>query len=347
LATRLLTRKEAIMKSLSRLILSVTIAALYSAPAQADEVVLDNGVTLTGTVTKMLDDVLSIESLYAKPIEVKKAWISRIRTDNPVEVHLFGGEIVKGKVETAEDGQLTVDEGLGRTATGIPLGSVQAINPPPVDKWHGNVSVAANVQSGNTDRSGAAASADATRRSERDRFQMRFLYNIAQENGKLSTRNTFGALKYDYFFTKKFYGYLSLELLNDTFKDLNLRTVVGPGVGYQLWDDPVKALALEGGIAYYSEDLKAHPDRRWWSLRLAADFRYKFYDWLVFTDKLVLYPSLGTLGDFTLRNEAALLTALTTGWSLKLADITDYVNNPPSGTKSTDNQLIVGLQYTF
>jgi putative salt-induced outer membrane protein YdiY len=209
------------------------------------------------------------------------------------------------------------------------------------------VSLAANLQSGNTDRGGLTASAEASRRGDRDRFQMRFLYNIAEENGALTTRNVFGALEYDYFFTKRFYGLLALELLNDTFKDLNLRTVVGPGVGYQVWDDPKKTLALEAGVSYYSEDLKSHPDRRWFALRLAADFGYKFTDSLKFTDRLVLYPSLENLSDFTLRNEAALLTTIGAGWSMKLADVTDYVSDPPSGTKSTDNLLTAGLQYAF
>ncbi|HEY6839426.1 MAG TPA: DUF481 domain-containing protein, partial [Geobacteraceae bacterium] len=104
---------------------------------------------------------------------------------------------------------------------------------------------------------------------------------------------------------------------------------------------------LEAGIAYFSEDLKGQEDKRWMTARLGTNYRYKLTDWLVFTDRLVLYPSLESMSDFTLRNEAALLTAIGSGWSLKLADILDYVNNPPAGTKSTDSLFTAGLQYAF
>jgi len=329
------------------LVLTLAITSFSIPLARADEIVLDNGDQFTGTVTQMVDDVVTITSAYAAPIQVKKEYICSISTDEAVEVHLASGEIIKGALDTDDDGMIIIDQGPGRSTVGVDLKSVKSINPPPVERWHGNISIAGSVQSGNTDRSGVSVSADATRRGERDRFNMRFLYNIFQENDVLNTRNTFGSLEYHYFFTKKFYGYLAVELLNDTFKDLNLRTVVGPGVGYQIWDDPIKALSIEGGISYFSEDLRSQPDRRWFTLRIASDFRYKLAKWIQFADRLVLYPSLQSMSDFTLRNEAALTTALGAGWSMKLADVTDYVNNPPIGTRGTDNLLTFGLQYSF
>ncbi len=322
-------------------------ACLVPILARADEIVLDNGVRMTGTVTGLAGDYVILTSDYAEPAKIKKGHITRISTDNPVELHLASGEVIKGKLKTGDDGRIVVDQGDGRAATGIDLKTVTAINPPPPDKWHGSVSLSGNLQTGNTDRSGFAFTAEALRRGERDRFSMRFLYNIAQENDVMTTRNWYGALQYDYFFTKKFYGYLGVELLNDKFKDLNLRTVVGPGVGYQVWDEPVTALSLEAGVAYFSEDLREQEDKRWMTVRLAVNYRRKLTGWLVFTDRLVLYPSLASLSDFTLRNEAALLTAIGAGWSLKLADVLDYVNNPPAGIKSTDSDFTIGLQYAF
>lgn len=314
---------------------------------EADEIVLNNGNHLIGTITTLSGEYFTLTSDYAEPIKIKKGSISKISTENPVELHLASGEIIKGKIKTGDDGRITVDEGNGRITSGIDLKSVTAVNPPPSEKWHGNVNLSGNLQTGNTDRSGFSFGADAMRRGDQDRFSMRFLYNIANENHTMTTRNIFGALQYDYFFTKKFYGYLAVELLNDTFKNLDLRAVVGPGAGYQVWDDPIKALSLEAGIAYFSENYKVQEDKSWLTIRLAANYRYKLTDWLVFTDRLVLYPSLKSMSDFSLRNEAALLTAIGSGWSMKLADILDYSNSPPSGTERTDSLLTIGLQYAF
>jgi len=158
----------------------------------------------------------------------------------------------------------------------------------------------------------------------------------------------FGAVQYDYFFTKKFYVYpANVSLYNDTFKNVILRTIAGPGVGYQVWEDPDKSLSLEAGISYFNIDLKDQEDQNWIVARLAANCRFKLTKWLVFTDRLVLFPSLENANDFLLRNEAALLTAVGAGWSLRLADVLEYVNNPAEGKKKTDSLLTFGLQYGF
>lgn len=336
--------------SLLRTAIVCTIAGLTASlpsPASADEIVLDNGVRLKGTVTALAGDQLTITSDYAEPIKVKTSRISRISTDNPVELQMKSGEVLKGNLKTGDDGVIAVEQSAGRGRVVVDAKNFAAINPPPVNQWHGSVFAAGNYQTGNTDRAAFRLGADAERRSEKDRFGMRFLYDISSQDDDLSSRSVFGSLKYDYFFTKKFYGYLGVELLNDSFKDLNLRTIVGPGVGYQIWDDPKKALAVEAGLTYFSNDYKSAADKDWIAARLAGKFRYQLTDSIVFTDDLVLYPSLGDFSDFNLRNEAAIATALGSGWSLKLANILEYDNSPASGKKSTDSNSLIGLQYAF
>lgn len=102
---------------------------------------------------------------------------------------------------------------------------------------------------------------------------MDFLYNIAEENGVMTSRSAYAALKYDYFIRKKVYSYLAPELLNDKFKDLNLRVAVGPGLGYQIWDDKIKSLGLEAGLSYFSEDLRSGPDKQWLTARFVGNLK--------------------------------------------------------------------------
>lgn len=315
--------------------------------ASADEIVMDNGVHIKGTVTNMTDDLLSLTSDYSEPIKLKTNKISGITTDSLVEIQMKNGEVLKGTLNTDADGILVVEQVTGRGRVVIDLKNISSINPPPVKQWSGSVVAAGNYQTGNTDRSAFRLGAEAVRRSDNDSFSMRFQYDISEEKNNLSSRSFYGSLKYDYFFTKKFYGYLGVELLNDKFKDLNLRTIVGPGVGYQIWDEPRKALALEAGLTYFSEDYKIANDKRWISARLAANYRYKITETLMFSDYLVLYPSIEKISDFSLRNEAALSTTLGSGWSMKLANVLEYDNTPATGKKSTDSNFLLGLQYTF
>lgn len=323
--------------------------AISAANSLADEVVLANGDKLTGTIVKVEAGKLTLKTEYAGAIDILIEKVKKITTDNPAEVHLAGGEVLKGKITTPAEGRLAVESSPDRAASTVSMDKVAAINPPPKPpaKLTGTVALGGSLQSGNTDRSSFSAAAEASIRGERDRFGVRFMFNYAEEEDEVTTRNLYGALKYDYFFTKKFYGYLALEMLKDRFKDLNLRTIVGPGVGYQVWDDPVKFLLFEAGLAYYSEDRRTAEDDSWVAARLAGQFRYTLSKYLTFSDRLEIYPSLANGNDFTLRNEAAILSPIGAGWSLKLANIIEYDNDPPRDVSKTDLTWILGLQYSF
>jgi len=173
------------------------------------------------------------------------------------------------------------------------------------------------------------------------------LWNYAEDENDITARNTYGLLKYDHFFTKRFYGYLAAEGFNDKFKDWRLRYVIGPGVGYQFWDDEVKFFLLEGGLAYAYEDLYTGQNRDYLSARLAADFRYRFGKYLTFGDQFVIYPNLEYGGEYTLRNEAYILSPVGAGWNLKLSNIWERNSDPPPGIVKDDFTWILALQYTF
>jgi len=136
-------------------------------------------------------------------------------------------------------------------------------------------------------------------------------------------------------------------LLSDEFKDLNLRAIAGPGVGYQIWDDPVKSLLFEGGVSYVWEDRKIGNDENWAAARLSGDFWYKFGKVVTFSDLIIIYPSLKKGGEYTLRNEAALTSPLGAAWALRLANIWERDSDPPPGILKDDLTWLLSLQYSF
>jgi putative salt-induced outer membrane protein YdiY len=318
----------------------------WAGPALADEVNLLNGDKLTGIVVKVEGGKLTLRTSYAGSIEVRVETIKSLVTDEPAEVKLESGEILKGKLKTSEGGKLAIEPGPGRELVIVDWGQVAAVNPPP-RKLTGNFTVGGSSMSGNTDRVSGAIGADASIKSDNDRFSLRFLFNYGQDKGQETVNNTYFSLKYDYFFTKKFYGLLALELLKDRFVDLNLRTIVGPGIGYQIWDDPIKFLCFEAGVTYYSEDHINDPHRDWAAARLAGNFRYNFFKIITFADMLEFYPNLSRGGEYTLRNEAALISPLGAAWSLKLSNIWRRDSDPAPGILKDDLTWILGLQYSF
>jgi len=245
-----------------------------------------------------------------------------------------------------EDSKVIVERSDQREATSVDWKDVTSINPPP-SKWTGSITVGANDQTGNTETFGAAIDFKALRQTETNRFSLGYLFNYSHANGAIAARNQYGFLKYDYFFTPKFYGFVGTELLSNTFQDLKLRVAVGLGGGYQVWNNPIKFLSFDVGLSYINEDFTYGNDEDFLALRIGANFRYKLASFLAFSDSVIFYPQLNYIGRYLLHNEAALSAPVGSGWALKLANILDQNSNPPPATEKTDIQWILGLQYSF
>ena len=327
--------------------ISVLMLLVWTGGAFADRVILENGDTLTGTVEKVMDGKLTLKTDYSGPIEIQVSKIKKIYTDKPAEVHLTSGEVLKGKIETREDGQVVVEKSAERETTSVDLLKVASVNPPPPKKWSGSLNVGGNIQTGNTDRKGLIVDALAIRKTDQDKIFLHYLFNYAQEKGETTSRNQYGEIEYDYFFTKHLYGLAAVSLLNDKFSDYRLRTIAGLGMGYQFWDDPVKALSFEAGLSYQNNDYYEGEDVGFLTARLGGRIRYKFFDFIVFSDQLLFYPSIGQGGDYTFRNEAALTAPLGARWALKLANIIDYNSNPPVGFDRANVQYLLTLGFSF
>ena len=328
---------------------SMLLLLFLCSPAMADEVILTNGDRLTGKIIGIKEDVLTLETSYSEPIKLNYESVQQMNSSDPVELHLKDGEILRGKISTNSSGQLVVDAGSGREALALEFESIAALNPPPKKTvaWKGNVTLGGNMQSGNSDTMNVSAGGLAVRRTENDRFLLSLLYNRTEDSGQRTAENTYGQLKYDYFLNPKWYLYLNIDMLADEFKDIQFRTTVGPGVGYQIWDEENKALSLEAGVSYTSEDRDLGEDNEWVSARIGVNFLKKLFDRVLFTDQAVIYPSLEDSGEYILRNEASLITDIGTSLAFKLSNIWERNSNPEPGLDQDDFTWILGLQYSF
>ena len=124
------------------------------------------------------------------------------------------------------------------------LDRVVAINPPAVRHvtYRGSVNLGVNVQDGNTQTKNGNLNADFEARSKRQRLTAGTAYNYSEQGGGITARNAKGRIKYDFFATDRLFVYSAVLLEADRFQDLNLRTAVSGGPGYQL----IQAGDLEG-----------------------------------------------------------------------------------------------------
>jgi putative salt-induced outer membrane protein YdiY len=319
---------------------------IFPVNVYADKILMKNGDRLRGTVESVKNGVLILATDYSETIKIKISQIKKILTSKTNSIHMKSGEILRGRILPGKVDQILIEGSPGRAETALNWDEVEAINPPP-NMWHGSLSVGASLDTGNTERLVASLGADAERRFDNDRIGFHFLTRYAEEDDKITARNTYGDMKISHFFSDHWYVYLGLELLSDTFKDLHLRTTIGPGMGYQVWEDDIKALSLEGGISYFSEDRINSLDKQFATARFAANYSHKLTSHITFSDQFVIFPSLESMGDYTLRNEVGVHTQLGSGWILKLANIWESDSNPSPGVKNDDLQWLLSLGYAF
>ena len=315
----------------------------------AGEVILTNGDRLTGKILEVKDGILTLETDYSEPIKLKFEAVQKMTSSEPVELHLTDGEVLKGEITSNTMGQVTVAAEPGREPVAVKIDNITALNPPPIEpaSWKGNITIGGNWQDGNTDTMNISAGALAVRKTDNDRFLINFLYNSSEDSGTRTAENTYGQLKYDYFLNPKWYLYLNVDMLSDEFKDINFRTSVGPGVGYQIWEDDDKALGLEAGVSYTSEDRDVGEDTDWLAARVGINFLYRLFANVLFTDQFVIYPNLDDTGEYTLRNEAAFVTDIGANWAFRLSNIWERNSDPDPVLEQDDFTWILGLQYSF
>lgn len=327
-------------------VVGVFILFIFTGNASADKILMKNGDRLRGTVESAKNGVLILKTDYSETIKIQISQIKKILTSKSNSIHMNNGEILRGRILPGKIDQILIEGSPGRGETALTWDEVAAINPPP-NKWHGSVLIGASLDSGNTDRLGASVGIDTRRRFDNDRVEFHFLTRYAEEDEKVTARNTYGDMKFSHFFSKQWYVYLGMEMLSDTFKDLHLRTTIGPGMGYQIWEEDLKELNLEAGISYFSEDRINSSDQQFATARFAANYSHKITSRITISDQFVIFPSLESVGDYTLRNEAGVHTHLDNGWRLKLANIWERDSNPSPGIKNDDMQWLLSLGYAF
>ena len=333
------------------LLASVGLTFLILCPgALADEVTLANGDVITGEILALTGGKLTIKTPYNEALEIAWGSIEKIRSESPLEVVLSDGTRLKGTIQVSEDGVLqVVTESAGSVAVGE-MALITDINPPvvPAVTYDGNLDAGVSYLTGNTDTVSANLSGLFVARSKRQRFTLRGRWYYAENDKVVSAREAGGSVKYDFFATEKFYLYANALFLYNPFKDLDLRSTFGGGVGYQFWEDVRKKLSCELGISYVDENFQIAEDNAYAGGRWSINFDY----WII-EKKIDLfhyqegYFSLEDLADMNLLTEQGLKFMVLKDFYTSFQANVTYENRPSPGFEKTDTALIFGLGYNF
>jgi putative salt-induced outer membrane protein YdiY len=324
--------------------IAATATLLAATAAQADRVIMDNGDRYSGRITSMSNGILEIESEFGS---LRLPWdrVAQLSTDQAVELTLESGTRISGTV-TAEDGIIRFDS---QELAGLALhaGDVLALEPAdaPDLRIEGRINAGAAATRGNTDTESYHANGEFVARTTRNRFRAGGEINYGSEEGRRVENDVSAALGYDHFVGRHWYVNSNIGLARDEFKDLDLRTTVGVGVGYQFRDLASDRLAVETGVNYVHEDFDMADDRGRPAARYALDFlrTLQFGPTLFHRHELLI--GFEDAEDVLLQTETGLRFPLMRSLTGTVQVDVDYDWQPPPGAERGDIAYLVTLGY--
>ena len=245
--------------------------------------------------------------------------------------------------------------------------SPQDAPPPEYPQWSGALAAGMIITGGNSDSVSGNASFNAQRRAEKDRWTFDAFWNWSQQGAdtteqpplpanqvednddtEVTTLNGGAGIKYDYFATKKLYYYANATGKSDPVADLDLRYILGAGVGYQWREDEKVKWGTELGLSYVDEDyLGTVDDTSSVAVRVASNLGWVISERTSFEQVAEAYPNLEDSEDFIAKVDNRLKMIITGKWIAQLQYVLDFDDSTPSGIEEADHRFIMGIGWSF
>ncbi|NIQ37003.1 MAG: DUF481 domain-containing protein [Proteobacteria bacterium] len=317
----------------------------------ADEVRLRNGDRITGQIVRMEKSFLTLKTSYAGDVRINWEEVVCVSSDWEHTFSLRNTEILIGRAACAGDGKIQIVGVTIGESTEMSLDELEAINPsppPPAITYKGSVAGGGSKTRGNTDDAVAYLSGDFEARSRRHRFTVGGRYNYGETGGEITTRNALGRIKYDFFVTQRLYTYAQALFESDDFQDIKLRSAMGAGLGYQIFDTERTSLFFEGGVSYFNKDFEKAEDESYASGRESIGFNYAIVpDRVKFFHLHEFYWSLEDSDEYYFRAEQGLRFILFRNFFASFGADYSYDRQPALGRKNSDTLYTASLGYEF
>ena len=317
----------------------------------ADEVILENGDKLTGTLMRLENGQLVLNTEYAGEITIQVEKVSHLTTDEPMATTLIDGTTRKARVFYRDTTAENVTPEEEKTPMDVNIAEVKNIylkQKPPI-RLKGRTNVGITIEKGNTDTEQYRIDAELVARTEKQRFTLGGELNREQADNTTTVANWKAYGMYDYFIKPKWFLYGSSLFDHDEFADLDLRTTLGAGAGHQFFESDDLNLSVSAGLAYIFENFIVAEDDDFAGAQWLVQ-----YDQLFFNKSLQLfhsnngYISLEQGSNWLINTRQGLRFPLYKGFVTTLQYNYDYNNDPsPDSVSKWDSAFLFLLGYHF
>jgi len=286
-------------------------------------------------------------------VNIKWAAIDQLSSDTPVYVTSKEGQILLGTVTTS-GGSLQVHTKEAGEVT-IAKDAVASVRSPEEQKsfqaWGGFIDAGLSTARGNSRTLDFNLSMNAARTTLKDKTSA-YLTSLFSRNSTTGVAVTTakairGGIRYDFNLGARTFAFGFTDLEYDLFQRLDLRNVLGGGVGYHAIKHERTTLDLFTGGSFDQEFFSTGLTRRSGEVLFGDELSYKLSKSTALKQRFVFYPNVTDLGQYRVQLDAAATAKLNNwlGWQVTLSD--RYLSNPLPGLKGNDLLLTTGLRVSF
>ena len=337
-------------------------AVLFTSPLLADQIIMNNGDRVTGSIIKKDAANLTIKSAYFGTITLPWNQIQELKSDQPLTVVLPANKTAQGTlIATPEKSLINSETVPTKDIVAIRNADEQKaylrmLHPKLTDLWGmtGNIGFAGTA--GNARTHTITVPLNFVRATAKDNITANFnlIRSAATINGLSS--ETASAVRGGWAYNRNLNPRTFVSTLNnyeyDRFQNLDLRAIFGAGLGAHLWKAERGFLDLTVGGDYNHEKFAATPSAQafsrsvgelYWGDNLALKLSKK----LSITQSYRMFNNLSDAGAY--RQNADLIMSLSVSkhftWNASVSD--RYLTNPSPGFKRNDFLYSTGLGFKF
>lgn len=327
----------------------------------ADQVTLKNGDRITGRIVKKDGGKLTVKSELMGEVSIPWSAVTSITSSEPLLVVLPGGKSVSGALSTS-GGAIQVATPSGTETA--PLADVSAVrnadeqkqwerlqHPGPLDLWAGYVDVGLALARGNAETSTFTTTFNAVRATRTGKVTLQFneIYASALISGKsaATAQAVRGGLDYNRNVGPRMFIDLFNQYEHDKFQNLDLRVVLGGGLGFKAIATDRSHLDLTGGLDYDRAQFSTPRTRNSAEGYFGDDWSYKLSGISSLTQSFRVFPNFTSGGEYRINFDLGAATRLKKwlSWQVTVSD--RFLSDPVAGRKKNDILLTTGFRVSF
>jgi putative salt-induced outer membrane protein len=332
----------------------------------ADEITLKNGDKVTGSIKSSEGGNLMVASEALGEVKIPLEAIERITSDQPLHLVVKEGRTVAGTVTTKED-KFEVATAEGETVS-LSRDSIAAIrsneaqaaylaevekyrSPSLLDLWGGTADFGLSLARGNAETLAYNLGMNAARETKQDKTSVyaTMLYSTNKTTGiSQTTANAKrGGIRYDRNITGKLFAFGTGDFESDEFQALDLRAVLGGGLGWRAMKTDRMSFSLFGGGTFNREYFATDLIRSSGEILIGQEFTYKPLKRISLNESAAFFPNLSQSGEYRLNFDTSVAAEISSwlAWQIMLSN--RYLSNPVEGAQSNDFILSTGFRFKF